>query len=232
MTKEEISLKADEYSKEYDGSAYYRYGFYDGAEWMQEKMQETNEGQALLYAVEKTAERTKREMIAKAVGWLKEEMHCKDHSSGRGSWGEIKALGVYDSLEEFIDEFKKSCPNIICAKATEYDVQQALKDAAFLITDYSSIFFDFAYLKKPEIFFQFDKEEFYSEHYHQSDFEHEKDAFGDVVKTVEELENKIEEYFNNNFQMEKKYIKRVEKTFAKIDKNNCKRTIEAIFKSE
>jgi hypothetical protein len=31
---------------------------------------ETNEGQALLYAVEKTAERTKREMIEKAVKWM------------------------------------------------------------------------------------------------------------------------------------------------------------------
>lgn len=31
---------------------------------------ESNEGQALLYAVEKTAERTKREMIEKAAEWL------------------------------------------------------------------------------------------------------------------------------------------------------------------
>jgi membrane-bound lytic murein transglycosylase MltF len=31
---------------------------------------ETNEGQALLYAVEKTAERTKREVIKKAAEWF------------------------------------------------------------------------------------------------------------------------------------------------------------------
>lgn len=34
------------------------------------EMQESNEGQALLYAVEKTAERTKREMIEKAAKWM------------------------------------------------------------------------------------------------------------------------------------------------------------------
>ena len=79
-------------------------GFEDGAEWMLDNPT----GGALLYAVEKTAERTKREMIQKAVEWLKEEMHYKDHSSGRGSWGEIKALGVYDSLEEFIEDFKQA----------------------------------------------------------------------------------------------------------------------------
>lgn len=34
------------------------------------EMQEPNEGKALLYAVEKTAERTKREMIEKAADWI------------------------------------------------------------------------------------------------------------------------------------------------------------------
>ena len=38
------------------------------------KEEELNEGQALLYAVEKTAERTKREMIEKAVKWLGDNM--------------------------------------------------------------------------------------------------------------------------------------------------------------
>ena len=35
-----------------------------------EMRDDTNEGQALLYAVEKTAERTKREVIEKAAKWL------------------------------------------------------------------------------------------------------------------------------------------------------------------
>lgn len=39
-----------------------------------EMRDDTNEGQALLYAVEKTAERTKREIIEKAVKWLGDNM--------------------------------------------------------------------------------------------------------------------------------------------------------------
>ena len=73
-----------------------------------EMRDDTNEGQALLYAVEKTAERTKREIVEKAVNWLDEQMCFRDLSSGRGSWGEVKTLGGYDSLEEFIDEFKQA----------------------------------------------------------------------------------------------------------------------------
>lgn len=43
-------------------------------EWENEQRQKNNEGKALLYAVEKTAERTKREIIEKAVKWLCDNM--------------------------------------------------------------------------------------------------------------------------------------------------------------
>lgn len=43
-------------------------------EWKNEQRQKNNEGKALLYAVEKTAERTKREIIEKAVKWLGDNM--------------------------------------------------------------------------------------------------------------------------------------------------------------
>ena len=92
----------------YDANHPRRKAFIAGAEWMQERMVENPDGGALLYAVEKTAERTKREVIEKAVEWLKGEMCYRDQSSGRGSYGEVKTLGGYDSLEEFIDEFKKA----------------------------------------------------------------------------------------------------------------------------
>lgn len=42
--------------------------------WLK-KYENDNEGQALLYAVEKTAERTKREVIEKAVSWIKHHLH-------------------------------------------------------------------------------------------------------------------------------------------------------------
>lgn len=70
--------------------------------------QDSLEANSILEGYELGADRTKREVIEKAAEWLKEEMHYKDHSSGRGSWGEIEALGSYDSLEEFIEDFKQA----------------------------------------------------------------------------------------------------------------------------
>lgn len=140
---------------------------------------------------------------------------------------------IHPGMMGYIEHFNKLAnENIVIVQPQEVIYSEIFSNSKLLITDYSSIFFDFAYLKKPEIFFQFDKEEFYSEHYHQSDFNHEKDAFGDVVTTIEDIEKKIEYYFNNGFEMEEKYKKRVDKTFTKIDKNSCKRLVETIFKSE
>lgn len=63
------------------------------------KEEESNEGQALLYAVEKTAERTKREVIKKAVEWLSNNMF---HSINHGI--QINGLCVSD----FVGRFKKA----------------------------------------------------------------------------------------------------------------------------
>ena len=116
MTKEEIiqaAQKESAYQLDIGSNAplSIQEGFIKGAEWMQERMIDNPDGGALLYAVVKTAEKTKREMIEKAVNWLDEQMYFRDFSSGRGSYGEVKAFGGYDSLEEFIDEFKQAMEN-------------------------------------------------------------------------------------------------------------------------
>ena len=71
MTREEI-LKDDWVANNYGdrGRNWVNLAFLDGVNWMEEKMQESNEGQALLYAVGKTEERVKRKMIEKAAEWL------------------------------------------------------------------------------------------------------------------------------------------------------------------
>lgn len=71
MTKEEI-LKDDWVANNYGdrGRNWVNLAFLDGVNWMEEKMQETNEGQALLYAVEKTTERTKKETLLEVLNWI------------------------------------------------------------------------------------------------------------------------------------------------------------------
>lgn len=72
MTKEEI-LKDDWVANNYGDRArnWIDPAFLDGVEWMENQ----TDGKALLYAVKKTAERTKREMFLKVADWLGKNLY-------------------------------------------------------------------------------------------------------------------------------------------------------------
>ena len=109
--------------------------------------------------------------------------------------------------------------------STEESYQELFNDSALMITDYSSVFFDFAYLKKPVIYYQ-PTDDY---HYEKSYFDYETMGFGDVIKTEEDLLSKIKYYLENNCTMEDKYKENVDKFFKYHDHNNCKRVYDWIY---
>ena len=66
---------------------------------------------------------------------------------------------LHHEMQEYAKCFTSDCPNIkIIQPHDTCDIQEILKSAALLVTDYSSVHFDFAYMNKPVIYYQFDKE--------------------------------------------------------------------------
>lgn len=89
-------------------------------------------------------------------------------------------------VQKYINLFKAlNHSEIITIADQQFDVQTLLKESSLLITDYSSVFFDFAYMNKPILFYQFDKSDFQSHHYASGYFD--ESIFGDVVKTEDVL---------------------------------------------
>ncbi|HEB9341530.1 TPA: CDP-glycerol glycerophosphotransferase family protein [Campylobacter coli] len=81
-------------------------------------------------------------------------------------------VGVY--LEDF------NLPSFIITSYKE-SMQKLFCESSIMITDYSSVAFEMAVLKKPVIYYQFDKDEFFSKHsYTQGYFDYERDGFGEV----------------------------------------------------
>lgn len=115
-----------------------------------------------------------------------------------------------------------------------YDYSRALSDGALLVSDYSSVTVDFAYLKKPIIYAKFDEDKFYESHtYQKSDFFDDKiDGFGPVAHDQERLVAAIIDNIESGCQMSELYRRRVDDFFYKIDNNNSKRVYDAIFKIE
>ncbi|WP_280770894.1 CDP-glycerol glycerophosphotransferase family protein [Salipaludibacillus daqingensis] len=134
------------------------------------------------------------------------------------------------SIQSYIPLFREEVENtrIIVADRFKYDVQELLMNSSVMITDFSSVFFDFAYMKKPQIFFQFDQKDYRTKHYHSGYFSYEKDGFGPVVNGIEKLLEELEKVLLNEAKMEAKYLRRTSEFFTLRDNDNCKRTFEAI----
>ncbi len=91
--------------------------------------------------------------------------------------------------------------------------------SSLLITDYSSVFFDFAYLKKPIIYYQ-EKDEY---HFNKGYFDYETMGFGELIQDEDKLVDLIIQYMENDCKMTNMYKQRVDKFFEYNDKNNSKR---------
>lgn len=131
-------------------------------------------------------------------------------------------------MQKFVDCFPSANDRVIIANFKEYDVQQLLVSTKLLITDYSSVLFDFAYMKKPCIYYQFDKEAFCSRHYKQGYFDCAEDGFGKVVHAPEALLEEIKHNITADFVPESHYLSRMHAFFELHDDRNCERIYHAV----
>lgn len=102
-----------------------------------------------------------------------------------------------------------------------------------MVTDYSSAVFDFAYLRKPVLYVQFDRDEFYAGHsYTKGYFDYERDGFGEVEYDLDSTVDRIIEYMQNGCKLKDKYRERIDGFFAYNDKRNCERIYNRIIEMD
>lgn len=131
-------------------------------------------------------------------------------------------------IQKFGEAFHSNSKNIKIADEKNYEVQELLMSAAMLITDYSSISMDFAYMRKPQLYFQFDVLKFREEHYEEGYFSYKEDGFGPVCEDRQQLLKQIYYYGRHQFLIDDRYRQRQEAFFTFFDSDNCKRNYEAI----
>ncbi|MCL2864043.1 MAG: CDP-glycerol glycerophosphotransferase family protein [Lachnospiraceae bacterium] len=131
-------------------------------------------------------------------------------------------------MQKFTGLFQSPDASIKIANEEEFDVQSLLMESALLITDYSSVAMDFAYMKKPLAYFQFDQAMFRKNHYAEGYFSYEADGFGPVCKESQSLLEFLKRQGRVNFANETLYANRVETFFDLWDSKNCERNYLAI----
>ena len=141
----------------------------------------------------------------------------------------VMNIYIHQLMHEYLDSFGSgiSGENIVLLPK-EADIHNEIVTGSMLITDYSSMGFDFFYLNKPVLFFQFDRMQY--EEVLGSYINLEKDLFGEAVFNIEECVAKIKETYSGNFQIPDKYKELRGKYFKYTDKGNRERLYEIIKK--
>ena len=136
---------------------------------------------------------------------------------------------VHPALNGYLDAFKDALPSVIFLNSKDgNDIQSHLISAKVLITDFSSVYFDFAYMRKPTIYYQFDEDQYYESHYIKAYFDYRRDGFGPVVIKQKELLSELKKVLSNNTQIDQKFLANINRFFPLNDTNNCERIFNAI----
>lgn len=106
--------------------------------------------------------------------------------------------------------------------------QYLFANSCALVTDYSSVAFDAAYLNRPVIYFQFDEDQFFSEGhiFGRGYFDYRRDGFGPVLTTADAVVSAIGDAVSGREAPD--YAARRAATFPHHDGKCCQRIYDAI----
>ena len=117
---------------------------------------------------------------------------------------------------------------VVLALWTEYDIQELMMSSEMMITDYSSVFFDMVYMKKPIIFYQFDLEDFRKGQYEEGYFDYQNNPFGKSCFELNDVLGELKKIVERNYQCDEKFLEAHKDYFPYYDTNNSERVYEAV----
>ena len=133
------------------------------------------------------------------------------------------------NLVEYIGEFNLP-PHITVVTPSERSIQDVFANATLMLTDYSSVAFDFAYMKRSILYFQFDAFEVLNggHTYRPGYFDYTYHGFGPVCEQLDDLIDELGRYIARDCKPKNTYLQRIEHTFVYGEISNCQRTYTAI----
>ncbi len=131
-------------------------------------------------------------------------------------------------IQEKISDFRISNPFVKIINSEDLDIQEALKSSKMLITDWSSVFFDMIYMKKPVVFYQFDEKDFRAHHYQKGWFDYHNNPYGASFHNADEVINAMEQIITSDYHVSKEYLVGHKKEFEFYDDNNSERIYELL----
>lgn len=156
-------------------------------------------------------------------------IHDRDLHEALSRSGYTGEFYLHPGLSAQIADFTSS--ESISIMPFPHNYRQAFSQGSILLTDYSSVAFDFAYMKKPVVYTQFDEKDFFeNQMYSKGYFSYKNDGLGVITRRYSQTVRELASLLENDAVMQKKYQKRVDSFFKYTDKKNSNRVYKAIHK--
>jgi glycosyltransferase involved in cell wall biosynthesis/CDP-glycerol glycerophosphotransferase (TagB/SpsB family) len=180
-----------------------------------------------------SAARERNEQFAESsyVQNYKELLHSSELKATAEANGLTITFMPHPNTQPYLDLFEVP-PYVEIKQYGVHDVQEVMAETAIMVTDYSSIAFNIAYLDSAVVYFQFDRDEYFGGGHTERPgyFSYERDGFGPVADSVEATVHEVAAIADNGAPFEV-YLERIEKTFPVRDGNNSRRVYEAMIES-
>lgn len=130
---------------------------------------------------------------------------------------------IHPILSPQINDFDKN-DFLDIVPGSKVNYEKILTESAVMLTDHSGIMYDFAYQRKPLVYYHPDS---LPPQYGEGGLKYDTMGFGPVCKTHEQVVDALCELMRNDCKLEKKYEERIDDFFAFDDFNNCARVYQA-----
>lgn len=130
------------------------------------------------------------------------------------------------NMMPFIDEFTSNNKHVKISDKSEIPLQELIKECDLLITDYSSIIFDFFFQNKPAVAYIFDEKEM--EAFHGKPYIPYDELPASLVKNLDQCILTLKQYFSNGTLIQSESQKDLEAFLAFRDSDNCERIYQSI----
>lgn len=133
------------------------------------------------------------------------------------------------NLKPYLEEFRTDGVRVL-GHADVESIQELFLFSSVLITDYSSVAFEMAYLERPILYYQFDDELVFGGGHSvkKGYFDYRRDGFGPVSTQVEELLESLESILSRGCAPAERYQQRMRNFFAFRDGRCCERVFNRI----
>jgi CDP-glycerol glycerophosphotransferase len=133
-------------------------------------------------------------------------------------------VALHSNMRMFADYFE--LPHVQLVRQSEIDVQQLLLSSAVMITDFSSVGWDFSFLDRPVLYFQWNR--YGNINGRPPHIDYYTQLPGPVSSTPEQLLGELSRTAASGFTMEPKYRERAHAFLDHRDQENCDRIYSAV----